>query len=315
MSPQQHTIPTPFPVGAVHCYSFERDDELILVDCGPPTTEARDYLQQHIDLERLQHVLITHCHIDHYGQAAWLQREHGCTIYLPRLDALKMQHYKQCFDGMETILVGLGFSSADVSSLRAIIQSDKVLPQLDIEVAIIEEDLPEHFAIDHIACPGHSQTDLIFSADDWAITGDTMLRDTFQSPLLDIDLQTMQRFCNYNAYCQTILNLATLRDKQIFPGHHQYIVGVDYNICFYTGKLLERAARIGHLIGRYSAPEIVEQLFGDAAEDLLFKFLKVSEIVLIGDLIAQPQRLKHSLQQVGLFSQLEDAFIDATGKI
>lgn len=56
MSPQQHTIPTPFPVGAVHCYSFERDDELILVDCGPPTTEARDYLQQHIDLERLQQV-------------------------------------------------------------------------------------------------------------------------------------------------------------------------------------------------------------------------------------------------------------------
>ena len=74
MKPFQHTINTPYIAGPVHCYTAELGGDLVLFDTGPPTAEAEQYLRDNIDLRRLKHVIITHCHIDHYGQAAWLEK-------------------------------------------------------------------------------------------------------------------------------------------------------------------------------------------------------------------------------------------------
>ena len=38
-----------------------------------------------------RHIFITHCHIDHWGNAAQLAEETGATLYLPRLDAAKIE--------------------------------------------------------------------------------------------------------------------------------------------------------------------------------------------------------------------------------
>ena len=46
MQPTQHTLPTPYPVGPVHCYTTEINDQLILVDTGPPTDETKQYLEE-----------------------------------------------------------------------------------------------------------------------------------------------------------------------------------------------------------------------------------------------------------------------------
>ncbi|MGK2905388.1 MAG: hypothetical protein ACSLFH_03465 [Desulfuromonadales bacterium] len=46
MIPTQRTLATPYPVGPVHCYSIELAGELVLLDTGPPTAEARTYLQK-----------------------------------------------------------------------------------------------------------------------------------------------------------------------------------------------------------------------------------------------------------------------------
>ena len=70
----QHTISTPYMVGPVHCYTGTLAGELVLFDTGPPTEEGRRSLQEQIDLAKLKHILITHCHIDHYGQADWLEK-------------------------------------------------------------------------------------------------------------------------------------------------------------------------------------------------------------------------------------------------
>ncbi len=72
----------------MHCYSIELAGELVLFDTGPPTAEARAYLQRALPLKRLRHVIVTHCHIDHYGLAAWLEREYGATVYLPYLTGI-----------------------------------------------------------------------------------------------------------------------------------------------------------------------------------------------------------------------------------
>lgn len=311
MQPTQHTLPTPYPVGPVHCYSIELNDQLILFDTGPPTDESKQYLQTHVDLQRLQHVLITHCHIDHYGLAAWLEREYGCTIYLPYRDSLKIARHSERLDGMVAILEEVGFKSEFAKAFRCEMDSDSVFPEFPQNFKIAEQALSADLGIETLACPGHSQSDLVYTGKDWAITGDTMLREIFQSPLLDIDLTTGQRFQNYAAYCATIIKLATLRDKKILPGHNGHIIGVAYNICHYTGKLLERAKRSRKYSASLTAPEVVEKLFGDSIQEPFLKYLKASEIVFIRDFLAEPERLKTALDQIGLYPQLADLFNQA----
>jgi 2,4-dienoyl-CoA reductase (NADPH2) len=313
MHPVQHTLPTPYPVGPVHCYSVEINDQLILIDTGPPTEEAKQYLENHLDLQRLKHVLLTHCHIDHYGLAAWLEQEHDCTIYLPYRDSLKISAHAERLDGMVNILRETGFSESFLNAFRADMDTDSVFPDFPQQYRIAENDLPTELDLAVIACPGHSQSDLVYVADNWAVTGDTMLREIFQSPLLDIDLLTGERFSNYIAYCDTIIKLANLRDKKILPGHREFITGVDYNISYYTGKLLERAKRSRKISAELTAPEVVEQLFSGSIQEPFLKYLKASEIVFIRDFLADPDRLKASLEQIGLFSQLAAPFTRALG--
>lgn len=95
MLPQQHTLDTPYMVGPVHCYSATIAGEEVLFDTGPPAAEARAYLRRHLDLSRLRHVIISHCHIDHYGLAHWLEQNTEATIYLPFRDSLKIERYEK----------------------------------------------------------------------------------------------------------------------------------------------------------------------------------------------------------------------------
>lgn len=308
MLPTRHSLATPYPVGPVNCYSAVINDQLVLFDTGPPTAEARQYLQQHLDLEQLRHVLLTHCHIDHYGLAAWLEQEYGCTIYLPYRDALKISHHNERLDGMETILQKIGFSQSFTAAFRSAIDNDSIFPEFPQRFKIAEQDLPAELGIEILPCPGHSQSDLVYSAENWAITGDTMLDDIFQTPMLDIDLLTGKRFDNYRSYCQTIVKLVTLRDRHILPGHKESIVSVDHSICQYVGKLLERARRSRSYTKELNAPQVVEKLFGGTVEEPFLKYLKTSEIVFIQDFLNDPQPLKTALETAGLYPQLADQF-------
>jgi 2,4-dienoyl-CoA reductase (NADPH2) len=313
MVPTQHTINTNYPVGPVHCYSAEISGELVLFDTGPPTNEAKQFLQQHLDLHRLRYVLLTHCHIDHYGLAAWLESEYGCTIYLPYRDSLKIARHSERLDGMAAVLGEIGFDHQFMEAFRTDLDSDSVFPKFPQQHKVVEQEMPEELGVEFLNCPGHSQSDLVYVGADWAITGDTMLREIFQSPLLDIDLLSGQRFRNYDAYCDTIVKLATLRGKQILPGHRGYIHGVDYNICFYTGKFLDRARLSRQFSLEMTAPQVVETLFGKTIKEPFQIYLKASEIVFIRDFLAEPTRLKTALEQIGLFPQLAEAFELATG--
>ncbi len=308
MHPIQHTLATPYPVGPVHCYSIELAGELILFDTGPPTDDARLYLQQALPLERLRHVVVTHCHIDHYGLAAWLEREYGATIYLPYRDSLKIARHAERMDMMAALLAELGFKRSYLERFRSEIDNDQVFPEFPKAHKIIEEELPAELGVKVLACPGHSQSDLVLAGPDWAVSGDVMLRGIFQSPLLDIDLLTGRRFRNYEAYCNSLLKLVTLRDKLVLPGHRESIASVDANILFYVSKLLERSVRIKNLDARLSVAELVPQLFGADLGHSFLIYLKASELVFMHDFLDQPELLRRSLETIGLFAQVADQF-------
>ncbi|MGI9537203.1 MAG: MBL fold metallo-hydrolase [Desulfocapsaceae bacterium] len=307
MIPVQHTVETPYMVGPVHCYTLDYGEELVLIDTGPPTGAGRAFLSDHLDLSRLSHVIVTHCHIDHYGQAAWLAQVSNAKIYLPRLDILKNEHLDRRLSIMFSLIADLGFDGAYLELLKERFTKSSLLSLFPKRYLIAEEDLPPHLGIKVIGCPGHSQSDLVYFGNGWAVTGDILLRGVFQSPLLDADLETGSRFMNYRAYCASIVKLAGLRSKKILPGHRKHVESVDQTIIFYLTKMLHRVSYLLPYLGNKSVAAVIRDLF-PTMNDPFHIYLKASEIVFMKDFLALPALLTSSLRDIELYEPLADLF-------
>lgn len=305
----QHTVQTPYMVGAVHFYSAELDSGLALFDTGPPSTEGAACLRENVDLGRLKYLFITHCHVDHYGLTNFVLENSNAEIFIPRKDAIKFNRHAERLESIAAQLSQNGFTDEFISKLRDSFIQHKIFPAIPEQFRIVE-DSPEIAAlgVNWISCPGHSQSDLVYLVGDTAVTGDILLRNIFQAPLLDVDLESFAgRFLNYEAYCATLLKLAQLRDFRIMPGHRNYIDSLDEAVLFYVKTLLERAAQV--LPYRCLAVnEIIERLFLGRLTDPFLVYLKVSEVMFMLDFIDNSSILKASLEQIGLFDGVSDLF-------
>jgi 2,4-dienoyl-CoA reductase (NADPH2) len=296
-------------VGDVHFYSTELDGGLALFDTGPPTPEGEAALLANVDLKRLKYLFITHCHVDHYGLANFILQNSDAEVFIPRKDAVKFKRHAERMGRMGELLGGYGFGGDFTVQLRESFERNKLFPAIPERFSIVEESaVLSGLGISYLACPGHSQSDLVYLVGDAAVTGDVLLRNIFQAPLLDIDLDDfLKRFKNYNAYCSSLLNLMQLRGRQIMPGHRQYVPGVDEAILFYVKTLLERVVQLSPFRG-LDIHKIIEQIFKGRLTEPFFIYLKVSEIVFMLDFLENPALLKASLEQLGLFDAVRDRF-------
>ncbi len=312
MAIRQHTLPTPYTVGPVHCYSAELAGELVLFDTGPPTAAAREGLAGAVDLRRVRHVFVTHCHVDHYGLLDWLGTDTEAQLWIPARDAQRLYRHQEWLERLGELLAAVGFGPDFIDPFRRNFDDGEILPPFPREPQVIEEsDVPQRLGLEILPCPGHSQSDLVYCGEDWAVTGDVLLRGIFQAPLLDVDLVGGGRFRNYDAYCASLTNLALLRGRRVLPGHREEIEGVDAGILFYVGKLLERAGRLRDL-EEENLPRLVEMLFGDTLTKPFHIFIKASEIIFMHDFLQDPRRLREALEAIDLFTPVAVAYRNAT---
>ena len=306
---RQHTVQTPYMVGDVHFYSTELDGGLALFDTGPPTPEGEAALLSNVDLKRLKYLFITHCHVDHYGLANFILQNSDAEVFIPRKDAIKFKRHAERMGRMGELLGVYGFRGDFTVQLRESFERNKLFPAIPERFSIVEESaVLSGLGISYLACPGHSQSDLVYLVGDAAVTGDVLLRNIFQAPLLDIDLDDFsKRFKNYEAYCSSLLNLMQLRGRRIMPGHRRYVPGVDEAILFYVATLLERVVQLSPFRG-LDIHKIIEQIFKGRLTEPFFIYLKVSEIVFMLDFLENPALLKASLEQLGLFDAIRDRF-------
>jgi 2,4-dienoyl-CoA reductase (NADPH2) len=296
-------------VGEVHFYSAELDGGLTLFDTGPPTPEGEACLMEQIDLKRLKYLFITHCHVDHYGLVNFVIRHSDAEIFVPRRDVIKLRRHGERMERMGAILQEFGFDEEFSVQLKESFQKNKVFPITPERFKIVEESgVPAELGISYLPCPGHSQSDLVYLVGNAAVTGDVLLRNIFQAPLLDIDLDTFSgRFRNYNAYCDSLRHLTRLRGMRIMPGHRHDIDGVDETIIYYVTTLLERVAQLAPF--RDLPMSIIsERLFMGRLVEPFFIYLKVSELVFMLDFLDNPGLLKTSLEQTGLFEVVRTLF-------
>lgn len=307
---QQYTVQTPYLVGEVHYYSAELDTGLALFDTGPPLPEAEACLLSTVDMSRLKYLFITHCHVDHYGLTNLALEKSNAEIFIGRADAIKFRRHVERLASIAVLLAGYGFSEDFIRKLRDSFVRYNIFPEIPKRYRIVE-DSPEIAAsgVSWISCPGHSQSDIVYLAGDCAVTGDILLKNIFQAPLLDIDLSSFEgRFRNYDAYCATLLKLPRLRDYRIMPGHRHSIESLDEAVLFYVSTLLERAAqllRFRHL----PLTEIIDRLFQGRLSDPFIVYLKLSEIVFMLDFIENPALLKSSMEKIGLFDRVGELYM------
>lgn len=306
---RQLTVQTPYPVGEAHLYLTEIEGELVLFDTGPPTIEGRELLCSQVDLARLRHVFITHCHVDHYGLIHFIAEHSDAEIYLPGRDVLKLRHHERRLAYIEEEMAGLGFSREQIRRFRESVERNRLLPAVPRRFRVAEEAAATgRLGIEVLACPGHSQSDLVYRVGEWAVTGDILLENIFQAPLLDVDLETFSgRFRNYDAYCDSLLKLKCLRGQRILPGHRKESDRFEETVHFYVAKLIERAGRIKAFEGVEAVSEVIDRLFGDTLSDPFAVYIKASEVIFMRDFLADPGRLQRVLEEIGLLPGVREA--------
>jgi len=93
------TLPLPLALRQVNLYLVESGEGLALVDTGMATPDARAALQRQLARlghhpEQIEQVFVTHFHVDHFGQAAWLQGL-GARIVMSRVDGERLRYWFQ----------------------------------------------------------------------------------------------------------------------------------------------------------------------------------------------------------------------------
>lgn len=298
---------TPYMVGEVHYYSTEIGGELVLFDTGPPTPEAIVELERSVDLKRLKHLFVTHCHIDHDGLAAYIEEHSDARIFFPAKDIARLRRGEEWVEGFRSLITSAGFPAELSRSLLDAFHTPHRYPER-FEAAE-ESDSAARLGISVIDCSGHSQSDLVYVVNGQAVTGDILLRDIFQSSELTPSADDpFTRFSNYHAYCKSIPRIVGLRGLTILPAHRYSIDGVDETVLFYIRKLLERARLVKRYAGIEKVSEVVASICGDTPVAPVITYIKASEIYFLRDFLADPGPLKAALEGVDLFDGVRELY-------
>jgi len=297
---KKHKIPTPYLVGPVDIFELQLGGKRILVDTGPQTFQAMNYLDQHLDLAHLDYLLLTHCHPDHYGLAAYIEQHSPATIIACRRDAALFARFDERIEFLLQQFQSMGFPP------RLLRQFEGLIPRFQGEIPFVSNYLPlqeangllAELGLGWVSCPGHSQTDICYSFQDQVITGDVLLRNIFTAPLLDLDMEGQGRFKNYAAYCSSLPKMLGLAGKTLHPSHNDYIEDLEGQIRFYAAKVISRSKTLAPLMkqGR-NEEEILLHLFPDLfAQNQYFKiYIKAGELRFFQDFVLEPQRLLQGL--------------------
>ncbi len=85
-------MPLPFALDHVNLWLLAEPGGYTLVDCGYGDATTRAHWQRHfattLATRPIRHIVATHCHPDHLGNAAWLAAHFGCAVAMTQAEFL-----------------------------------------------------------------------------------------------------------------------------------------------------------------------------------------------------------------------------------
>ena len=298
------TVNTDFSVGAVHFYYIQSEGKNILIDTGPFSEETKKVFISYIDLLKLDYVFLTHIHIDHSGMIKFISKNSNARIFISEKDAYLLEKRDEWLGALSGIFSSLEFSSAFIAGVIATLNNLRSSIPVPERYEILEkQDILNSLGIDYIKAPYHSQSDVIYLIGRFAFSGDVLLRNIFQTPLIDIDYSNpWRRYNNFKAFCRALYHFKKLNNYTIMPGHNEYIVSVKDTVINYVGKMLNRLIKIKDKINKKSLENLAEIVSKDK-NDIHVKYLKASEIQFFKDFLEDPTELEMALNYLGIFNK------------
>lgn len=246
-------LPTPLPVGPVNAYLID-GDPLTLVDVGPKTSDVQAMLESAVGsagyrIEDIRRVILTHGHVDHFGNAMWVVERSGAQIFANPADGPKFAGERWVAEnlGKHFTLAGMPptFLNAFIDRMRAIralvdpITTFQPLQDGD-SVAVGSESLRV------LHCPGHSIGHIcLFHQEGTLIAGDLLLEGISPNPIVEFS-QDGRRIPTLPQYLHSLRRVLLLNCELAYPGH--------------GGPMTNPGARIRELINLHDQRK--EEIFG-----------------------------------------------------
>jgi len=182
-----------FPRLVNNIYIISDGDQLILVDCGSGVEQANEELiagfaavseqfSEKITLSDLDHVLITHGHIDHFGGLPLVRQFTDAPVGVHVLDRRVLTNHEErmvfASRRLDTFLEGAGVSAEHRQRLMAVYLFAKNYYRSTPVQFLLDEDQPTVSDIGVYHVPGHCPGQVCLRVDDILLTADHILSYT-----------------------------------------------------------------------------------------------------------------------------------------
>lgn len=295
-------LPIPFPMKTTNVF-FIDDSPKTLVDTGIKTDASFEMLKKQMEgvgfsIGSIERILITHGHIDHYGQAKKLSSLSGAPIYIHPKEYGRIRSIIHSFGSLKSILLRNGIPEGLVhQAIRFIESAQKMADSLD-EAFFLEDGDSVPFSsmtLKTIHCPGHSPglICLYWPEKRTLFTGDHLLKEITPNPVLYVpDNKIPLRYPGLNEYLSSLQKVEGLEVDLLLPGHGEE---VDDPKGLIRKIMKHHQERIGHVLsflsqGEKTPYEIAMDLFPGVPPFEIF--LGISEAVGHLEILKQEEKVR-----------------------
>ncbi|NWG03934.1 MAG: MBL fold metallo-hydrolase [Syntrophaceae bacterium] len=229
-------LPIPFPLRTTNVY-FIDDSPKTLIDAGIKTEASYHALKKGLnligyDLNSIERILITHGHIDHYGQAKKLSSFSGAPIYIHSKEYGRIRSFIHSLGFIKSILLRNGAPEVFVNEAIQYMESAQIMADSLDEAFFLEDGDPILFKSmvwKTVHCPGHSPGLICFHWPEEKIlfTGDHLLKEITPNPILSVaEYHPPFRYPSLKDYLASLEKIERLDLSLLLPGHGEEIFEV-----------------------------------------------------------------------------------------
>jgi len=282
-------LPVPFPIRTINVF-FVDESPKTLIDTGIKTEDSFSALNKGLkeigyEIRSIERILITHGHIDHYGQAKKISSISGATIYIHPKEYGRIRSFIHSFWFLRSILLRNGIPESIIRDiLHQFEVGQKMGDSLDEAFFLNDGDriIFKSMNWQVIESPGHSPGSLCFLWPERKIlfSGDHILKEITPNPTLNVYEYTPPfHYPGLKEYLISLEKIERLDISLILPSHGEEILdpkGLIKKIFHHHGE------RMNHILASLfgddkTAFQITMDLFPDIPAFEVF--LGVSEVL------------------------------------
>jgi glyoxylase-like metal-dependent hydrolase (beta-lactamase superfamily II) len=295
-------LPIPFPLETANVYVIDEPPRT-LIDTGIKTEASFEALKKGMEeigvsLSSIERILITHGHIDHYGQAKRLASLSGARIYIHPIEYGRIRSILHSFGFLKSILLRNGVPQGMVNEAIFFMESaQKMADPLDEAFFIGDGDsIPfDSVTWKAVHCPGHSPGLLCFHWPEKKIlfTGDHLIKEITPNPVLNVpEGGPPYRYPSLKDYLVSLEKIEKLDLTLLLPGHGEEITDAKALIRMLFVHHWERMDRVQSILssGEKTPFEIAMDLFPGVPPFEIF--LGISEAVGHLDILREQRKVK-----------------------